>query len=90
MYYAYVVMKMYTVLATFLLSKLFSYAYWFAYTGPYFSYKFTVDQKYFYRQLLKRDGSLSKINSLGRGGENGEIEIERIHSGSNLLKEEKR
>lgn len=82
LYYAYVVMRMYTVLATFLLSKLFSYVYWFGWTGPYFSYRYTIDQKAFYKELRKRK---SKSKSSSNMSLNDEIEMSRINSDSRLL-----
>lgn len=85
-YYAYVVMRMYTVLATFLLSKLFSYLYWFGWTGPYFSYRYTIDQKFFYRQLRKSNSKLNSNSSSNNSiNARDDIEMSRINSDSRLL-----
>lgn len=78
MYYAYVVMRMYTVLYTFILSKLFSYLYWFGWTGPYFSYKYPIDQKLFFKELRKKNRSSSRNNVADSNAEN--IEISQMHS----------
>jgi hypothetical protein len=86
LYYAYVVMRMYTVLYTFILSKLFSYVYWFGWTGPYFSYKYPIDQKLFYKELRKENRRQGKRNGDGGAGEGDEgVEITRIHSESKLI-----
>jgi hypothetical protein len=88
MYYAYVVMRMYTVLYTFILSKLFSYVYWFGWTGPYFSYKYPIDQKIFYKEFRKqnRTPSQNSVNSENQNPDDeDDIEIPRLNSGSNLI-----
>lgn len=79
-------MKMYTVLATFLLSKLFSYVYWFGWTGPYFCYRYTIDQKVFYKELRKKKAKLnSNSNSSSNMSLKDDIELSRINSDSRLL-----
>jgi hypothetical protein len=93
-------MRMYTVLYTFILSKLFSYLYWFGWTGPYFSYKYPIDQKIFYKELRKKNrsqslnGNMNREEGEGEGeeerergeeGGGGGVEITRIHSGSKLI-----
>jgi hypothetical protein len=80
MFYAYVVMRMYTVLYTFILSKLFSYVYWFGWTGPYFSYKYPIDRKLFYKEFRKQNPTPTQ-----KSEDDDDIEIPRLNSGSNLI-----
>mmetsp|Transcript_24479 Transcript_24479/g.35995 ORF Transcript_24479/g.35995 Transcript_24479/m.35995 type:complete len:428 (-) Transcript_24479:225-1508(-) len=82
LYQAYVVMRVYTVLATFLYSKVLSFAYWFVWTAPYFSYKFPKDRKYFYKELLRAQ-NVGTLNEKQR-----EAVPKRVNSRTSLLRED--
>lgn len=79
-YFAYFVLRMYTVLVTFLFSKVLSFLYWFVWTAPYFSFKYPIDRRFFYRELRKQqelDAKRGKIKSPGP----------RVNSGTGLLRD---
>lgn len=78
LYFSYYVLKMYTVLTTFLYSKLLSFLYWFIWTAPYFSFKYTRDRKAFYRDLLRKQ----TVNPMSREAKSGP----RINSATSLLR----
>ena len=44
------------IIGTILISKLWSTGEWFAWSAPYFAYRYPLDRKHFYRRLLRHEG----------------------------------
>jgi hypothetical protein len=80
MYFAYFVLEKYTVLVTFLFSKVLSFLYWFLWTAPFFSFKYPMDRRFFYRELRKQQEKEAKEERKKKSGP-------RVNSGTALLKD---
>jgi hypothetical protein len=44
----------YSILATLLLSKVWSFLDWFIWSGPYFAFRYPLDKRHFYKRLQSR------------------------------------
>ena len=63
-----------TIARTFVISKLFSFAYWFAYSAPFFALKYPTDKRRFYEKLRRKQVDV----------ENGETNTVRKESTKNV------
>lgn len=75
----------YNILATLIQAKLWSFAEWFIWTGPYFAFRYPIDRKLFYSSLFKKSSSQRSIGSRSSSERNVATEgINRESSASSI------
>jgi hypothetical protein len=57
----YVTFSTFAVMVVLLEAKVWSQVEWFFWAAPFFSFRYPIDRRYFYRQLMTQDAELSKV-----------------------------
>ncbi len=65
----------YTIFTTLLLSKLWSFAEWFLWAAPYFSYRYPPDKRHFYSRLNHQTSSSRESGKSGRSADSAESKV---------------